>query len=76
MEQVGPLCNGLSTMQVSCKQCGHQMDDAGMVTDYLSDYSPYWRSPYERAQHENCTHLFWCPQCDHHSYAIVHQDKF
>lgn len=76
MEQVCPLCNGLQEMHVPCKDCRTAMTDGGMVSDYVSDYSPYWLSTQVRAENETCTHLFWCPSCGKESYAIVQQDLY
>ena len=77
MEQVCPLCNGLTALDAACSKCGARMDDHGMLTDYVGPYSPYELSPRMRVEEEGrCTHLLYCSSCGNRSYAIIQQDAF
>jgi hypothetical protein len=77
MDQVCPLCNGLTALDATCGKCGARMIDDGMLTDYVGPYSPYELSPRMRVEEEGrCTHLLHCSSCANRSYAIIHQDAF
>ncbi len=55
-----PVCNGLMEQGPLCSSCGAEMQDAGLVTDYLGPYSPYFHTSFESPC---CLHLFTCPRC-------------
>lgn len=77
MEQVCPLCNGLSELRARCGRCGTKLTDAGMVSDYVGPYSPYELTAHVKQENDGrCTHILSCPDCGHQSYAIVQSEWF
>jgi Zn finger protein HypA/HybF involved in hydrogenase expression len=75
MEQVCPLCNGLTDAGIPCKNCGAAMVDDGMLSDYAGPYAPYELAAHVKQENEGrCTHLLHCPKCGKESYAIVQSD--
>lgn len=67
MEYVCPICNSLYSYIVKCPNCGRQMEDMGVIQDYLDDYSPYLSmditQKVDGAPATACTHLFYCVEC-------------
>ncbi len=59
MSTMCPVCSGLMEEGPLCR-CGAEMKDAGLVTDYLGPYSPYFSMSFEASC---CLHLFVCPNC-------------
>lgn len=41
MEQICPVCNGLTSLSLRCPDCGKNMEDLGQAGDYFGPYSPY-----------------------------------
>ena len=68
MEYICPLCNGLYSIAVPCKQCGVLMENMGQVSDFYGPYSPYEEQGALQAKLGEdpnvCTHLFYCIHCD------------
>ncbi|MCT4607269.1 MAG: hypothetical protein N4A64_14425 [Marinisporobacter sp.] len=69
MEYVCPVCNGMATYLLRCPHCGKQMEDRGMVADFLDEYSPYLAMDITQlvdgASYDQCVHLFYCEACKH-----------
>lgn len=62
------LCNGLTSIEKNCPQCGAIMVDAGLIQDYYDNYSAYLgQDVYEDGYRCHggfcCVHLFTCPRC-------------
>ncbi|TCS76265.1 hypothetical protein EDD64_10329 [Effusibacillus lacus] len=74
VEHVCPLCNGLVRFHSVCPRCGAPLEDEGMTTDYLDDYSPYEITPRVKQSTDRCIHLLHCANCGNESYAIVQND--
>ncbi|GIM48244.1 hypothetical protein DNHGIG_37930 [Collibacillus ludicampi] len=74
MEHVCPVCNGLSKLQETCKQCGSWLEDDGPMTDFVGPYSPYELTPQVHQKVGTCIHLLTCTYCQLESYAIVRND--
>ena len=75
MELVCPLCNGLQTSGVACRSCGDEMNDTGMVSDYVGPYAPYELTAHVRQENDGrCTHLLFCEACGTRSYAIIQSE--
>jgi len=68
MEQMCPLCNGLTTVRQICPLCGHALTDGGSLQDFFGPYSPYVaKNSYgdlaAADKHGVCIHLLYCPSC-------------
>lgn len=70
MNAICPVCNSLRSFRTPCPHCGAYLEDAGRLSDYVGDYSPY-RS-IDDAKRTNglpdlalqlCVHVAWCPHC-------------
>jgi len=70
MNVMCPVCNSFQALQAACRHCGGWMEDAGKLSDYYGDYSPY--RPIDDAKQTNglpdlaqhlCVHVAWCPSC-------------
>lgn len=71
MEQVCPLCNGLTVIYELCCECGKTMSEEGKMEDYKGPYSPYMDR--ESFTYNNdagmvtgdhlCVHLYYCEDC-------------
>lgn len=79
MMSVCPLCNGLSSLSLTCPNCHHQLDDQGKLTDYFDDYSSYLDMNITKMvdgdsvslQEDRCVHYFYCPQCHYEQVQAV-----
>lgn len=66
-----PVCNGLTTLPLTCKNCGRQMVDQGRIMDYYDDYSPYMEIDLMKMEDgypdscsgHKCPHLYRCESC-------------
>ncbi len=75
MEQVCPLCNGLTNVSLKCKNCGATMTDAGLKSDYDGPYAPYEVDlQFKQGVEGPCTHLLHCFTCGNETYAIIRCD--
>jgi len=65
-----PICNGLSTWNAACPQCGQALYDEGPLQNFLGPYSPYrniddmkMSNEYPDLELHQCIHIGTCPQC-------------
>ena len=61
------LCNGLTSLEKRCPECGRHLIDAGLLQDYYDNYSAYlaqdiYADGYRCSSELFCVHLFACPQ--------------
>lgn len=70
MDLICPVCNGLSSINQLCPNCGSNLLDGGIILDYDGPYSPYQdRNMIEfitgiAAERDgSCIHLYYCPAC-------------
>jgi hypothetical protein len=79
MQQICPVCNGLSSLQGSCSDCGSfPLGDLGASSDYFGSYSPYEeisapaiKGPAKLCSSGECLHLLQCPRCNIFRYIPV-----
>ncbi|MFD1425810.1 uncharacterized protein (DUF983 family) [Kroppenstedtia sanguinis] len=73
-----PVCNGFSSLDVSCPNCGEWMEDQGRLFDFLAPYSPY--RPIDDLKRTEgmtdweiyqCSHRLHCPHCGCHEVSWV-----
>jgi len=62
------LCNRLYTLTIGCPNCGHDLDDLGVVQDFYDPYSAYedqknFEDGYKGYTEECCVHLLACDSC-------------
>ncbi|WP_395940617.1 hypothetical protein [Bacillus sp. HMF5848] len=75
-----PLCNGFSTLQVTCS-CGQVLEDHGRIIDYFDEYSAYMDidgmkmvDGFVDTYKENlCAHLFYCSKCKKETIHLIHE---
>lgn len=81
MSTICPICNGLESVYIVCKRCGHHVEDAGRYMDYFDNYSAYLEiddkkktdgiaNDYVQAQ---CPHLLFCPHCHEQSIMLINE---
>ncbi|MCA1030848.1 hypothetical protein LCL95_07440 [Bacillus timonensis] len=81
MAHICPLCNGFQASEYRCETCGHALEDAGKVTDYLDDYSAYMEidglklvDGYEHSVVEQqCAHVFYCHACQAQEVKLIQE---
>lgn len=74
-----PICNGLMTIHISCKNCGAEMMDRGKEMDYYDDYSPYMEVDLLKMEdgyadtyaESKCPHLFSCLNCSRDEVVFI-----
>lgn len=78
---VCPLCNGLTTLSLSCPNCQTYLDDQGKISDYFDDYSSYLDidmtnmidGAQESLEEAQCLHYFYCPDCHYEEIKSVNE---
>lgn len=75
-----PICNGLSSFDLSCPACGQSLTDNGRYMDFFGDYSPY--RPIEDAKltdglvdaaTHQCPHYTTCTVCDYEGVQLIQE---
>ncbi|BAB04858.1 hypothetical protein P4637_11385 [Halalkalibacterium halodurans] len=74
-----PVCNGMTTIEITCDTCGKRLDDAGKYQDFFDDYSPYEEIEMmkledgikENARDHRCAHVLVCPRCQITSVYLI-----
>lgn len=74
-----PVCNGLKTLQMNCRNCQNRLVDYGRMMDYYDDYSPYMSIDLMKLEdgypdtykEHKCPHLYHCPQCQHDEVILI-----
>jgi len=67
MDQICPICNGLTSYIVRCPHCQEGMTARGLIQDYFDDYSPYLdkgiTQQVDGVPANQCLHIFYCEKC-------------
>ncbi len=80
MPTLCPICNGLSSLQANCEQCGSLAEDQGRLENMFGPYSPYREidhikqtNGYLDLAHKQCIHIAICLNCSHQQLYFIQE---
>lgn len=81
MSHMCPVCNGLESIHIGCKNCGYPLDNNGRYQDFFDDYSAYMEVDEMKKingipndyQENKCPHLLFCPHCFDQSVILIQE---
>ena len=81
MSYICPVCNGLESVHIGCKNCGHALEDHGRYQDFFDDYSAYMEVDEMKKcngikddfKTHKCPHLLFCTNCNEQSIILLRE---
>lgn len=74
-----PICNGISDLEVYCKNCNYVMEEKGRLMDFYDDYSAYMEIDQLKLEdgypttysNKQCPHLYYCNHCENEQVVLI-----